>query len=302
MTDDPKKFQIDPNNLQNLVQRQMYDDPSGGTYNMRIMLQLFEMASQSEMSEDERASVFDLLHVISLKFASIWTHDHRYETREKELITAAEANPTDRRKNEPIRFASAQDLYIELDGFLVQCKSVLDHMIVILHYTLGINFSSLSTFGDHGNKVIKLLKTNVGANPPSKRKCAGYLITHIERNQEWLKGMIDIRDRMNHFMSGGISPMAFGIASIIEQDGTQNLHRPRMTKDLTVKDYMSTLMNNILEFIEYFMGLAISVRAPGYAVKYTNSDDPKAKRWKMIHGAIVEQMIASGQLDPSTIK
>ena len=51
-------MEIDPRNLQNLVQRQMYEDPSGGIFNMRVMLQFFDMSSKSNMTEDERASLF----------------------------------------------------------------------------------------------------------------------------------------------------------------------------------------------------------------------------------------------------
>ncbi len=258
-------MEIDPNNLQNLVQRQMYEDPSGGIFNMRVMLQFFEMSSKSNMTEVERASLFDLLHVIAQKFAAIWSHDQRYAACENKMIAESESKPTDRRRNEPMRFKSGQELYIELDGFLVQCKSVLDHMVVILHYTLGVSFSSLSTFGDNGNKIIKILAPkNISANPPARRKAAKLLNEHIEENQDWLKGMINARDRMNHFTSGGIPPMSFGVASIIENDGVQTLHRPGMTKEITVKEYMTLTMENILFFIERFMGLAMLPRLPDY--------------------------------------
>jgi len=33
---------------------------------------------------------------------------------------------------------------------------------------------------------------------------AGDLVKFIDRNQEWLKQVIDLRDRMNHYKSGGI--------------------------------------------------------------------------------------------------
>jgi hypothetical protein len=246
--------------------------------------------------------VFVNLPVIALKFVSVWTHDHRYEVREREMITACEANPTDRRNNVPMRFASAQDLYIEWDGFLVQCKSVLDHMINILHYTLNISFSSLASFKDNGSAIINILKRNVGGNPPSKKKAAALLIKHIENNQDWLKGMIEARDRLNHFLHGGMSPMTFGVASIIEKDGVQTLHRPRINPNLSVKEVMTTLLNNGLEFIEYFLGISIAVRAPDSAVQWRSSEDPMKPRWNMIHGAIVQQMINSGQIDPSKIK
>jgi hypothetical protein len=292
-------MEIDATNLQNLVQRQMFVDPTEGIFNKRIMLQFFQMAQQSNMSEKERADVFDLLHVIALKFVSIWTHDKRYDKREKELIAACEANPSDRRENKPMRFESAQDLYIELDGFLVQCKSVLDHLCNILHYSMNISFSSLSTFGKNGNTIVNILKRNV---PKHGKKAAGELIRFINDNQDWIKLMIDARDRMNHFQHGGIPVMSFGVACIIEQDGTKKVHRPQMNPAQTVKEVMDMLLDNVLHFVEYFLGIALCVRMPGHGVKWTNSDDPTKPRWSVIPEIIIDQMVRTGQIDPRNIR
>ena len=290
---------IDATHLENLAQRQMFDDPSGGVFNKRIMLQFFMMAQNSNMTEKERGDVFDLLHVIALKFVSVWTHDQRFDKREKEMIAVSEADPVDRRKNVPMRFASAQDLYIEWDGFLVQCKSVLDHMVNILHYTMNVSFSSLSSFGDNGNKIINILKRNA---PSHCKNAALALVKHIERNQDWLKGMIEARDRMNHFLHGGISPMAFGVASIIEKDGVQILHRPMLNKDQRVKDVMTVLSGNLLEFIEYFMGISMACRMPNYGVQWTATDDPLKARWSMVPSAMLNHLLATGVLKDKPIE
>jgi len=38
----------------------------------------------------------------------------------------------------------------------------------------------------------------------TNKQPAGELVKFIDRNQEWLKQVIDLRDRMNHYKSGGI--------------------------------------------------------------------------------------------------
>jgi hypothetical protein len=290
---------IDARHLENLVQRQMFVDPTGGIFNKRIMLQFFQMAQQSELDEKQRAEVFDLLHVIALKFVSIWTHDQRYEKRQNELVAACEANPSDRRENKPVRFESAQDLYIELDGFLVQCKSVLDHMCNILHYSMGITFNSLTTFGDNGNKIIKILKCNA---PSNGKRAAKELVRFIGDNQEWLTLMIDARDRMNHFAKGGLPIMGFGVACIIEKDGTKKTHVPQMNDKQSVKEVMTMLLDNVLHFVEYFLGITICVRMPGWGVKWQNSDDPMKPRWEVMHEMIIDQMVKAGRIDPKNIR
>jgi hypothetical protein len=280
-------------------ERPTFEDPSGGIFNKRIMQQFFGQCQVSDMTEKERADVRDLLYVIALKFVSIWTHDQRYDKIEKELLAAAEANPSDRRENKPLRFENAQALYIEMDGFLVQCKSVLDHVCIILHYTMNISFSSLSSFGDNGNKIIKILKRNA----PSRAKAsAAALAEHIQKNQGWLKWMIEARDRMNHFLHGGLSPILFGVGCIIEKDGTKTIHRPKLNPEEQVKDIMTKLLDYVLLFIEYFLGIALAVRTPDWAVKWTNTEDPMTPRWNMIHGSMVVHMVKTGQLDPNEVK
>jgi hypothetical protein len=94
-------MEIDATHLENLAQRQMFGDPSGGIFNKRTMFQFFMMAQNSNMSEKERGDVFDLLHVTALKFVSVWTHDQRFEKRQNETLAASEAEPVDRRINKP---------------------------------------------------------------------------------------------------------------------------------------------------------------------------------------------------------
>jgi hypothetical protein len=283
---------------ENRVERPLFQDPSHGIFGKRIIQQFFELLQVSDMTEKERGDVRDLLYVIALKFVSIWTHDQCYDMFEKQLIAAAEANPCDRRENQPLKFKNAQTLYIELDGFLVQCKSVLDHVCIILHYTMNISFSSLSSFGDNGNKIIKILKSNA---PSHAKPMAAELVEHIQNNQNWLKLMIDARDRMNHFMHGGIPPIAFGVGCIIEKDGTKTIHRPKLSPEQEVKDTMTTLLYNLLQFIEFFLGAALSVRTPDWAMKWVHTEDPMTQRWNMIHGAVVVEMVRTGQLDPNKV-
>jgi hypothetical protein len=44
---------------------------------------------------------------------------------------------------------------------------------------------------------------------------AKVLVEHIEKNQPWLGGLIEARDRMNHFLHGGLSPQHFVVVPTI---------------------------------------------------------------------------------------
>jgi hypothetical protein len=289
---------IDPDNLHNLVQQTVFEDPSGGMINGRIISQFTQFLSVSDLTEEERQQILELLIVIGMKFVAVWTHDGRYGKREAELMALATGKPVDRRKNEPMRLMTAQDLYLEFDGFLVQTKSTLDHMINVLHYTHGLSFSGLTTFAGKGKTIINQLK-GVTKKNQMRRKSAEYLIQHIEDNQEWLGTMIDIRDRMNHFLHGGIPPRHFAVAFIIEADGTENLHRPLLAPDTPVKTIMSNLLRSLLDFVEHFIGVAMAARMPGYAIKWTDHADPKLPRWSVLHELMLQAMIASGHIKPA---
>jgi hypothetical protein len=286
---------IDPNNLQNLVQRKVFDDPSEGMIQGRFIRQFVEILSRTDLDEDQKSAVLELLIVVGLKFVSVWMHDHRYGQIEQKLVDDAVSNPVDLRKNQPMRISTAQELYIEFDGFLVQCKSVLDHMVNVLHYTFNLNFSSLSTFGNKGNTIINLLKRNVGGDR-GKKEMAKILIEHIETNQGWLGGLIDARDRMNHFMHGGISPQHFAVSFVIDKEGKEELHHPMMNTEQSVKQVMTMMFQNVMNFVEYFLGRALQVRMVNHGLQFNRQDDPKVPHWDVFYSNNLEELIASGKV------
>jgi hypothetical protein len=264
----------------------------------RIIRQFVVMLQHSDIEKDDQKSIEELLVVIALKCFSIWKHDQRYDTNEGELITEAKSNPIDRREAGPIEIATAQVLWIEFDGFLVQVKSVLDHMVHILHYTLDLKFSALSSFGDHGNKIITLLRNNVSAKVPGRLGAARLLIEHIEINQWWLTVVIESRDRMNHYMHGGLSPLNFLVTLTIQADGTEKLYRPAFAPGRTVKEEMEVIFKSLLDFVEYFIGIALAPRMSGYAVKFKRTDDKTKPQWQITPRKVVEEMLARGEIPP----
>jgi hypothetical protein len=131
------------------------------------------------------------------------------------------------------------------DRLLVQMKSVLDHMINVLHYTLGLDFSGLTTFGDYGNRIVNQLQKNVSKKKEGLQGAAKILIEHIQQNQWWLEVVIESRDRMNHYKNGGLSPLPFIVAYIIDADGAEQLYRPTFSPGNLVKDEMSVIFRSL---------------------------------------------------------
>ena len=270
---------IDPNNLQNLVQRQIFFDPGDGQINLRIMLGIVQIVMASDLDDKKKSEVFDLVLVTALKLTAIYQHKDRCNRLEDELIVAAKAKPIEEGKNEPQRYATAQSLYLELDGLLVQFKSTLDHMVHILHFSYGLPFEALTTFGDNGNKIRTQLTRNVGG---INKRPAAQLADFIEKHQEWLKGVIDLRDRMNHYKSGGISTHNFTVFVHKKKDGSEVLYTPKLTEELTVRDMMEHQYQNLVDFVEHFMGFAMLPKLSRFGLYYKIKEDKKETRWSLV--------------------
>jgi hypothetical protein len=170
-------------------------------------------------------------------------------------------------------------------------------MINVLHYTLNLDFSALTTFGDKGNKIINLLKRNVGGDQ-GKKGMAKILVEHIEASQPWLGGLIDTRDRMNHFLHGGLSPQHFIVSFVIEADGKESLHRPMVSADQPVKDIMTIWFMNLMNFVEYFLGRSLQARMVNYGLQFNRQDDPKVPHWDVFYSENLEELIAREVVTP----
>jgi hypothetical protein len=64
---------IDPNSLLNLVQRSVFDDPTGVMIQQRVMAQFTDFIQKTDLSKNSKQSLMELLVVIAMKFVSIWT-------------------------------------------------------------------------------------------------------------------------------------------------------------------------------------------------------------------------------------
>jgi hypothetical protein len=266
--------------------RTMLIDPTEGMINQRFLLALIMILNDgSDGTEKRRFELSNLIFTTGLMLIAVHGHIKRYGEIEDRLLAKAITNPIDLTSNDPKRIASAQDLYIEFDGLLVQLKSTLDHSINVLNFGFNIPFSALTTFGEKGNKIIKQLENNVAAN---FQGAANHLIKVIKDNKPWLELAIDVRDRMNHFKSEGIDLQTFTVSA--QKVGNEiKTWTPRLHSDQSIRQLMEILYRNLFEFCEYFMALGMMPRLTKVALQYNKSDDPKAMRWKMYPVELVRQ-------------
>lgn len=284
-----------------MLERVYFNDPSGMIRD-RILDQFVHMLQYTTLAPKKQQEIIQLLSLISYKMLAIWTHDQRYDSMEKKRIAAAEANPQDRRLDKPIVFEHAQDMYIELDEFLVQVKSTLDYLVKILHYTFGFGFDGqLHSFQRNGMGIVNLLKRNTKQDERTK-KAANYLIKFIENEdkQAFLKGIIGARNAMNHFQDGGLSPMSFVVVSVIDKEGKQTLHRPTFGDGIDnraeIKTVMLEIQGFIWEFVEYFLGLSLAPLMPDHGLHWLDQEDPHKGRWEVWPMSRFQELADRGEL------
>lgn len=110
----------------------------------------------------------------------------------------------------------SEELYQEFDEFVVQLKSTLDHLVSVGVPLIGHKAWTINTFGEKGQAVVKALKNNT----PRRFKKAAEAIDEMlfKEHGDWLQSFIDLRDRVNHFIAGGVRYENFGVHRL--RDGT----------------------------------------------------------------------------------
>ena len=236
----------------------IFDDPTGGLVNMRLNLAMMNLAKYTDLDENEKTDLFRLLVLISRKSVSVWRHYQAYIKAEDELIKSA-------KKKKHVDVLS-QDLFIEFDEFLVQTKSTLDYLVKVPRIIFGEKAWSLRTFGNKGDDVIKMLENNI---PDRFKKNAKGVAVILKGHQDWLRSIVEARDRINHYIDGGIDIEFFAVV----RDDNGKIHVPRFASDQTVREALKASWEYLFQLCEDFLGLVIAFRTKkGFAFFHGRRD------------------------------
>lgn len=261
------------------MKKYIFNDPSNGIINLRYFTQLVQCQKTTDFSEKEEKDFLSLVLLIAIKLAAVWSHKEKYSEIEIQLINKARTNPVILGKIDN-QIELSQDLFIEFDEFLYQVKSCLDHLVKILTVCLGKKVWSIETFRNKGEKV----KKTIGKCFPVKFRPIGQaLILHIEDNEFWLKEIIAARDKITHFLDGGISYENFTV--FIKKNGNdEKLIFPTWAPQQTIKQLMEVVWNNLLFFSEDFSHLSLLLRCRKentlFKSKHSTDTSPSVSPWK----------------------
>jgi hypothetical protein len=246
----------------------LFQDPTPDMYvNLRLVLHMMNIAqTYTDFTDAEFHEFVKHLLLIAKKMVATWRHLARYEEVEVVLVEEKKNPPLEKLDIQHISYS--QDLFLELDEFLVQLKSTLDYLAKFPLAIIGKNnWPYLRTFGDKGGSVVKALRNNV----PKKWKNQASVVEEMvfPEYQHWLEMVIASRDRTNHFKDGGVEAEVFLVAKATI-DGEERIVVPMWFENLTVREYMGHAWHNLMGFVEQFTIGFLAMRfKPGFGFIHT---------------------------------
>ncbi len=225
----------------------MFEDPTpGAIVNLRFIQHFAcRVLDATDMSDAEKQDLMYILILVGKKLVAVWQHKDRYIRIEDALVRQAQGGHPPQGGGAFV-LEPSQDLFIEFDEFLVQVKSCLDHLVKVGRTVLGAKRWGIATFASNGKDVIKALRRSV---PKEKLGCTNNAVFYIKRNQPWIAATVEARDKINHFVSGGIDFKFFSVFPR-EEGGKRTVRVPMWSPDQTVRQFMEAIWENLFRLCE----------------------------------------------------
>jgi len=234
----------------------LFNDPTpNGFINQRYLQTMLKLSELTDMTPDEKESFLNILLLVSKKLVATWKHYNNYITIEDELIKQAEASQTIEAQQVQ-RISYSQDLFLEMDEFLVQFKSTLDYLVKLPIPLVGRRWN-LSTFGERGGSVRKALKRNLPKEYARTAKMVEEQVLDVHK--PWLEMAIEARDRLNHFLEGGANFEAMLVIKVTK-DGKEVVHVPMWDEKNTMRHTAEVIFYNLVKLVEDFTACFLTAR------------------------------------------
>lgn len=257
----------------------IFNDPTPNSIiNQRLIKHLIMLTEHTTLSDEQKKELFDLLILVGKKLVSVYSHFQNYAMQEDKLIEAAKKNPL-RKDQKVVTIEHSQELFFEFDEFLVQVKSCLDYLVKVPAVVLGHKKWGLRTFGAKGKDVIKALQNNV---PKEHKEMAKITILFITQSKLWIENTIEARDKINHFIDGGINFEHFNVIAL--HDGEKEMLKlPMWSNEQSIRAFMEVVWMNLFRLCEDFVGSVIAFKVrPGYAFFHGTGDiDTAQSPWRV---------------------
>jgi len=228
-----------------------FDDRTGVHLVIRISLQAMELLDGTDCTEKEAQQIYNTAHNVMRKVHDCWDKFEEYRQKESALMVPPKRLPSSP-NTEAIAYQASIELVNFLENFLYQAKSSLDVAVKYLRILLGKKRIAVQTYSKEGRAVIKELERKT---PMKLKRRVDLLIQFIRDNESWIKELVDLRDKANHFLQD-----FEGFGDFIVATTEEGQIRPMHSPDKTYLRYMEEIWKRLVLFHEDFVALAINLR------------------------------------------
>jgi hypothetical protein len=217
--------------------------------NQRIVMAFVQFAEQLTLTDEQKDRYVNALVMQAKKLFAVWTHLDRFRREVERLKPIAPILDKDAPSTR-FEMSYSQELYLEFDEFLVQYKSSLDYLAQVPVVFYGRQKWNPRSFGNEGRKIIKLLRNVLPKE--TKRLADDFEQTIFAPHKADIEQIVDARDKINHYIEGGIPYEQFAVIGIRDK-GVVTHQVPMWNYEQPMVDFMEIIFNNHMRFCESFI-------------------------------------------------
>jgi len=222
--------------------------------NSRIVLSCVKLLESTTLKPEQKQEFIQVLLMLARKVVCVWTHYERFRKRQEQLEPNAPIIDEDS-QSAVFELGYDQELFMEFDEFLVQYKSSLDYLAKTPSPLLGRNKWNPRSFGEKGQRLVRMLKSAI---PKSEQHTIpAFEQVVLSKHRENLDMIISARDKMNHYLEGGLDYRNFSVFGT-KQRGVITLRVPMWSEDQRIADFMHAAFTSLLVLCETFISFFVS--------------------------------------------
>ena len=283
-----RSIRLGAEHLESMFAEKLFNDTSrNAIIQARIVVPFVRLLDATTLQPEQKRIFLESLLMLARKLLSVWTHFDRFRKRQEELEPNSLTLDVDSGSSS-FHLAYDQDLFIEFDEFLVQYKSSLDYLAKVPTPLLGKHRWNPRSFGEKGERLVRILRSAV---PRAERHTVpAFERLVFEKHKADLEMIIEARDRINHYVEGGLDYRNFSVFGM-KQRGIITLRVPMWSADQRIVDFMGISFGNLIQFCEGFIGFFVGYfRKPGLVFRHSPVPPQNtASPWSVITEAEMEE-------------
>lgn len=257
----------------------LYQDPTGGVVNNRIITTIIRFVEQyTDLNPEEKANFLNAILFVGWNLIETYSHVQVYQAVERERrqnlkdSIPIEIDPT-------ATIEPDYDLYSELDGFLSSLESTIDATFNVPVAILGSKIWRVRSFDGKGDNILSSLQRVPKKDKP---RAEGIKNLIVEAHLPWLKSLTGKRKIMNQLFCYNKASFAVYKSA---KEGRDIIYVPKwVDQDSPVSTVMGLTWTGLIKFVEEVIVTFLGFRLKGRYIlqNIPPSSDPTQPGWEIL--------------------